>query len=114
MSNALLTANDLYKTFDEVKAVQGVSFEIREGEIYSLLGPNGSGKITTISVLSCLLSPTKGDGIIGGYSNSSHPPRCKVFNWDRSVRNCSLPHHYSAGKSFHLGKDVSSWRCSFK
>ncbi len=48
---------DLHKSFGENHAVQGVSFEVKQGEIFSLLGPNGAGKTTTISMLSCLLAP---------------------------------------------------------
>lgn len=68
MTDPILQANNLYKTFGEVKAVQGVSFQIAQGEIYSLLGPNGAGKTTTISMLTGLLSPTQGDAIIDGHS----------------------------------------------
>ena len=59
---------NLHKSFGENKAVQGVSFEVQEGEIYSLLGPNGAGKTTTISMLSCLLRPDEGDALIMGHS----------------------------------------------
>jgi ABC-2 type transport system ATP-binding protein len=59
---------DLHKSFSENKAVQGVSFEVQQGEIYSLLGPNGAGKTTTISMLSCLLRPDQGDARILGHS----------------------------------------------
>jgi ABC-2 type transport system ATP-binding protein len=59
---------DLHRSFGETKAVQGVSFEVRQGEIYSLLGPNGAGKTTTISMLSCLLRPDQGDARVMGHS----------------------------------------------
>ncbi len=68
MTEPILHAMNLHKTFDEVKAVQGVSFQIAQGEIYSLLGPNGAGKTTTISMLTGLISPTEGDAIIAGSS----------------------------------------------
>lgn len=62
MQPAILVQN-LHKTFrngGSLKAVDGVSFEVREGEIFSLLGPNGAGKTTTISMLSALLKPDNG------------------------------------------------------
>jgi len=63
-----IQVNDLHKSFGELKAVQGVSFEVQPGEIFSLLGPNGAGKTTTISMLSCLLRPEAGDALIMGHS----------------------------------------------
>jgi ABC-2 type transport system ATP-binding protein len=59
---------DLHKSFGENLAVQGVSFEVTQGEIFSLLGPNGAGKTTTISMLSCLLRPNDGDARVMGHS----------------------------------------------
>ncbi len=59
---------DLHKSFGENHAVQGISFEVAQGEIFSLLGPNGAGKTTTISMLSCLLRPNDGDARIMGHS----------------------------------------------
>ena len=59
---------DLHKSFGENPAVQGVSFEVTQGEIFSLLGPNGAGKTTTISMLSCLLRPNDGDARVMGHS----------------------------------------------
>jgi ABC-2 type transport system ATP-binding protein len=58
----------LHKSFGETKAVQGVDFNVQQGEIYSLLGPNGAGKTTTISMLSCLLRPDEGDARVMGHS----------------------------------------------
>ena len=66
--DSAIVVKDLHKSFGELKAVQGVSFEVRQGEIFSLLGPNGAGKTTTISMLSCLLRPDSGDALIMGHS----------------------------------------------
>jgi ABC-2 type transport system ATP-binding protein len=77
MTQSILQANNLHKQFDEVHAVQGVSFEIGQGEIFSLLGPNGAGKTTTISMLSCLLSPSQGDASIDGHSVTGDPGEVK-------------------------------------
>lgn len=68
MAEAFLTAQELHKSFNEHKAVDGVSFTIYKGEIFGLLGPNGAGKTTTIRMLSTVLEPDSGDVMIGGYS----------------------------------------------
>ncbi len=66
--NHAIQVQNLQKSFGENKAVQGVSFDVQEGEIFSLLGPNGAGKTTTISMLCCLLRPDEGDALIMGHS----------------------------------------------
>ncbi len=66
MTNIVET-KDLYKKYNDQVAVQGVSFAIRQGEIFGFLGPNGAGKTTTISMLSTLLSPTSGAATISGF-----------------------------------------------
>lgn len=58
--SAVLTVDGLVRHFDEIKAVDGVSFTVTEGETYGLLGPNGAGKTTTISMVSGLLRPDAG------------------------------------------------------
>jgi len=68
MNRNAISVQDLQKSFGENHAVQGLSFEVEEGEIFSLLGPNGAGKTTTISMLSCLLRPDGGDALIMGHS----------------------------------------------
>jgi ABC-2 type transport system ATP-binding protein len=68
MNNYTIEVKNLYKAFGEVKAVDGVSFKVKKGEIFSLLGPNGAGKTTIISMLSCLLHPENGDASVLGHS----------------------------------------------
>ncbi|TKJ19258.1 MAG: ABC transporter ATP-binding protein [Promethearchaeota archaeon Loki_b32] len=55
------------KSFNDVKAVDGISFHVKKGEIFGLLGPNGAGKTTTINMLCGLLKPTEGTAIVGSY-----------------------------------------------
>ena len=77
---SVVAVEALRKHYDPPKgvlAVDGISFEIAEGEIFSLLGPNGAGKSTTISMLSCLLLPSGGDARIAGHSIVSEPQAVK-------------------------------------
>jgi ABC-2 type transport system ATP-binding protein len=65
---SFVEVRDLRKRFRNVTAVDGLSFDIHEGEVFSLLGPNGAGKSTTISMLCALVPPDEGDARIGGLS----------------------------------------------
>ena len=56
----MIRVENLTKKFGELTAVDGVSFEVKEGEIFAFLGPNGAGKTTTIKMLTTLLQPTSG------------------------------------------------------
>src|SRR5512133_1515604 len=68
MNHTAIEVLNLHKSFGENQAVQGVSFDVTQGEIFSLLGPTGAGKTTTISMLSCLLLPDAGDARVMGHS----------------------------------------------
>src|SRR5512136_3448530 len=72
-----IQVNDLHKAFGEIKAVQGVSFDVQQGEIFGLLVPNGSGKTTTISMLATLLRPDEGDAFVMGHSIRRDPMAVK-------------------------------------
>jgi ABC-2 type transport system ATP-binding protein len=67
----------LHKDFGEVYAVKGVDLDVPAGEVFSLLGPNGAGKSTIISMLSCLIQPTKGDALVMGHSIIREPHKVK-------------------------------------
>ena len=59
--------NSLSKEFGKVKAVDNISLQIQEGEIFGFLGPNGAGKSTTMMILTTLLKPSSGKALVGGY-----------------------------------------------
>jgi ABC-2 type transport system ATP-binding protein len=67
MAEEFMVVKDLHKSFNDFKAVNGVSFSINKGEIFGLLGPNGAGKTTTIRMLSTVLEPDSGEITIGGH-----------------------------------------------
>ncbi len=64
--SAILVEN-LKKEFNGLVAVDGISFEVKEGELFGLLGPNGAGKTTTLNILSTLLKPTSGKAFVNGF-----------------------------------------------
>jgi ABC-2 type transport system ATP-binding protein len=63
----LIKLQGLSRNFNGTKAVDGLTFEVKEGEIFGLLGPNGAGKTTTVRMLCCLIKPTTGTALIGGH-----------------------------------------------
>ena len=68
---------ELVKRFGGFTAVDGVSLEIRRGEVFGFLGPNGAGKTTTIRILCGLLAPTSGRARVNGYDVAAEPERVK-------------------------------------
>lgn len=66
-----IEAQNLTKDFEELRAVDDLSFEVKAGEIFGLLGPNGAGKTTTLRMLSGLLTPSSGEAFINNHSMSN-------------------------------------------
>jgi len=67
-----IVVDGLRKAYGDVQALDGVSFEVREGEVFGLLGPNGAGKSTTVRVLVTLTSPDTGAAFVGGHDVRTH------------------------------------------
>ena len=68
----MIRARELTKNFGRISAVQAISFEVAEGEIFAFLGPNGAGKTTTIKMLTTLLKPSSGNVELDGLNPAIH------------------------------------------
>lgn len=69
----MFKVENLQKSFGNIKAVDGIAFEVRQGEVFGLLGPNGAGKSTTISMISTLLPPSGGSILFEGKNIVEEP-----------------------------------------
>lgn len=67
-SQPIIQVKDLTKHYPEIKAVNGISFDVFQGEIFGLLGPNGAGKTTTLEIIETLRKKTSGEVYVAGYS----------------------------------------------
>jgi ABC-2 type transport system ATP-binding protein len=76
MKNAIEMKN-LTKNFGKLRAVNNLSFSIKEGELFGLLGPNGSGKTTTVKLLTGQIKPTKGNAIVLGINVLKDPVKVR-------------------------------------
>ena len=72
-----IQTHQLTKQYKKLTAVDRLQLQIRQGELFSLLGVNGAGKTTAIQMLSCLTQPTSGDALIGGFSLHKEPEKIK-------------------------------------
>ncbi|GAF70074.1 unnamed protein product, partial [marine sediment metagenome] len=75
--NVMISVSELKKFFGDVKAVNGISFEVKKGEVFGLLGPNGAGKTTTIKLLLGLLEPNQGEISIMGLNPETEEVQIK-------------------------------------
>jgi ABC-2 type transport system ATP-binding protein len=71
--NTAIEARDLFKRYDDVRAVDGISFVVNRGELFGFLGPNGAGKTTTINLLTGLARPDRGTLVVGGVDCVQNP-----------------------------------------
>ena len=74
---AAVEVRDLVRRFGSVTAVDGLSFTVRHGELFGLVGPDGAGKTTTLRMLAGVLRPTSGDAVVFGTSVARQPERVK-------------------------------------
>lgn len=75
----MIWVEGLVKYYGSIKAVDGVSFEIKKGEIFGLLGPNGAGKTTIVKILTTLTKPDAGKCLINGFDVVKNPYEIKKF-----------------------------------
>jgi ABC-2 type transport system ATP-binding protein len=73
MTETILEVKDLQKVYDDKKVVDGISFNVKKGEIFGILGPNGAGKTTTLEMIEALRPIDGGSATIAGVDVASHP-----------------------------------------
>jgi ABC-2 type transport system ATP-binding protein len=73
MNDVILKVKDLKKLYDGKPAVNGISFEVKRGEIFGILGPNGAGKTTTLEMIETLREIDGGSATIDGIDVAAHP-----------------------------------------
>lgn len=78
MTKSIITVKDLHKSFKDTSVLKGVTFDIKQGEVFALLGSNGAGKTTTINILSSLLKVDKGSVMVDGLDVSKHPEEVRA------------------------------------
>jgi ABC-2 type transport system ATP-binding protein len=78
MSDSILIAQDIYKSYGDHHAVRGISLDVKRGEIFGLLGPNGAGKTTMISILTGLIEPTLGKILVDGLEFTPQAKKVKA------------------------------------
>jgi ABC-2 type transport system ATP-binding protein len=76
--NHALEVQALSKAYGKKQAVNGISFQIAEGEVFGLMGMNGAGKTTILRMLATLLKPDSGDALIAGHSIKTHPEQVRA------------------------------------
>lgn len=67
MKEKVIEVSQLTKRYGNIIAIDNISFDVYQGEVFSLVGPNGAGKTTTVEILECLRKPTSGFARVLGY-----------------------------------------------
>jgi ABC-2 type transport system ATP-binding protein len=97
----MIRVDNLVKTFGELRAVDGVSFHVRPGEVFAFLGPNGAGKTTTIQMLTTLLRPTSGTMSLDGLDPVAQPLDARR-RFGIVFQDPSLDNELTAYENMHL------------
>ena len=102
--NPLLAVRDLSVVFGGIVALNGVSFDMKRGQILGLIGPNGAGKTTLFNCLSRLYQPSKGDILMEGVSILTRPPhRIAEIGISRTFQNVALFPNLSVIDNVRIG-----------
>lgn len=72
-SESIIIVKNIVKKFGDVTAVDGISFDVKKGELFAFLGPNGAGKTTSIKMMTTLLHPTSGTMLLNGFDPATQP-----------------------------------------
>ncbi|MBP6252131.1 MAG: ABC transporter ATP-binding protein [Rubrivivax sp.] len=105
MTDILLSAKDLSVRFGGVLAVNGVSFDVRRGEVFTLIGPNGAGKTTVFNLISRIYTPTAGSMHYDGIDLTAQPAHAVAgLGIARTFQNIELFEHASVLQNLLIGR----------
>lgn len=79
MSKTIVSVTDLVKTYDKRNVVDGISFEVKQGEVFGILGPNGAGKTTTLEMLEAMRPIDGGSATINDIDVAKHPDKIRAL-----------------------------------
>ncbi|MEX0603646.1 MAG: ATP-binding cassette domain-containing protein [Marinobacter sp.] len=106
---ALVEVKELDKAFGGVHAVEGVSFAVEAGQVFSVIGPNGAGKTTLFNLITGLYTPTKGEILLNGESTAKLEPNqlaergmCRTFQQMQICMNMTAIENVMLGRHLHL------------
>lgn len=105
----MIKVDQLSKVFDQVKAVDGISFEVPEGENLVLLGTSGCGKTTTLKMLNRLIEPTHGKIFIDGKNIMDQPPEELRRGIGYVLQNNGLFPHYTVAENIAVVPHLLKW-----
>lgn len=78
-NDPVIVAKDIHKKYDDIVAVNGISFDVRRGEVFGMLGPNGAGKTTTVEIIEGMRDADSGEAIISGVNVKDDPTAVKAM-----------------------------------
>ncbi|MEO6150574.1 MAG: ABC transporter ATP-binding protein [Mucilaginibacter sp.] len=105
----MIKVDNLSKHFGKLKAVNGISFEVREGETMILLGTSGCGKTTTLKMINRLIEPTSGNIYIDGKNIYDQPPEILRRGIGYVLQNNGLFPHYTVAENIAVVPQLLNW-----
>ncbi|WP_404415366.1 ABC transporter ATP-binding protein [Marinospirillum sp.] len=111
--SALIEVKGLDKAFGGVHAIEGLSFSVDAGQVYSVIGPNGAGKTTLFNLITGLYTPTKGEIKLGGRDVTGMPPNklaelgmCRTFQQMQICMNMTALENVMLGRHLQLKSNL--------
>src|SRR3989449_6381270 len=108
-SDRVVQVESLSKKYGDNMAVNGISFNLRKGEVFAFLGPNGAGKTTTVEILECLRNPTGGRALVLGYDVSKRSDQAEIRK-----RIGVLPQDFNAIDRLTVRENIDYFGAMFK
>ncbi|WP_448700960.1 ABC transporter ATP-binding protein [Mucilaginibacter sp. AW1-3] len=105
----MIEVENLSKYFGQIKAVDGISFDVKEGENLILLGTSGCGKTTTLKMINRLIEPTKGKIIVNGKNVNDQQPEELRRSMGYVLQNTGLFPHYTVAENIAIVPQLLKW-----